>query len=159
MRLSNCEWRSIVDVPSPFGYDSDHPLRRQASHASHVILPPPLARPEYSRRRQMGASGYIHHDRTPSLSNDQICISLNSTCSSPHRWNPRFQDCETMPLRFIRVPRVNTRDVLHLATSAAALTRELSSMSCFPPAVAAVSIVLLIFETIQVSSYLYSHNL
>ncbi|KAF9456391.1 hypothetical protein BDZ94DRAFT_1229713 [Collybia nuda] len=57
-----------------------------------------------------------------------------------------------MPLRFIRVPRINTQDVLHLATSATVLTRELSAMSGFPPAVAAVSIVLLIFETIQVST-------
>ncbi|RDB19620.1 hypothetical protein Hypma_013247 [Hypsizygus marmoreus] len=54
-----------------------------------------------------------------------------------------------MPLRFVKVPRVNTQDVLHIAVSATSLTRELSSMSFFPPATAAVSIVLLILQTLQ----------
>ncbi|KAG6812613.1 hypothetical protein H0H92_001832 [Tricholoma furcatifolium] len=56
-----------------------------------------------------------------------------------------------MPLRLIRakVPRVNTQDVLSVATAAAASTKELSNMSCIPPAAAAVSIALLILQTVQ----------
>ncbi|KAG6887667.1 hypothetical protein C0995_013619, partial [Termitomyces sp. Mi166 len=56
-----------------------------------------------------------------------------------------------MPLRYVRVkiPRVDSQDVSHVTTTAAALTKELSSMSFFPPATAAVSIVLLILETLQ----------
>ncbi|KAF8064152.1 hypothetical protein FPV67DRAFT_1698491 [Lyophyllum atratum] len=54
-----------------------------------------------------------------------------------------------MPLRFIKVPRINSQDVLHLALSSTSLMRELSSMSFFPPATAAVSIVLLILQTLQ----------
>ncbi|KAG6837783.1 hypothetical protein H0H93_001710 [Arthromyces matolae] len=58
---------------------------------------------------------------------------------------------QKMPLRLIRtkVPRVNSQDVLQLATAATALTKELSNMSFFPPATAAVSIVLLILQTVQ----------
>ncbi|KAF5375353.1 hypothetical protein D9615_008027 [Tricholomella constricta] len=56
-----------------------------------------------------------------------------------------------MPLRFIkvRVPRVNSQDVVHLAISATSLMRELSNLAFFPPATAAVSIVLLILQTVQ----------
>ncbi|KAG6859888.1 hypothetical protein C0995_002433 [Termitomyces sp. Mi166 len=56
-----------------------------------------------------------------------------------------------MPLRYIRakLPRVDGRAVLNMTTTATALTKELSNMSFFPPATAAVSIVLLILETVQ----------
>ncbi|KAF8890621.1 hypothetical protein BD779DRAFT_1516063 [Infundibulicybe gibba] len=54
-----------------------------------------------------------------------------------------------MPLRFVKVPRSSTNDALHLAISAATLTKELSNLAQFPPATAAVSVILLIFETIQ----------
>ncbi|KAG5638407.1 hypothetical protein H0H81_000184 [Sphagnurus paluster] len=57
-----------------------------------------------------------------------------------------------MPLRFIKVraiPRINTQDVLEFAVTATSLVKELSGMSFFPPALAAVSVVLLILETFQ----------
>ncbi|KAG5641669.1 hypothetical protein DXG03_004518 [Asterophora parasitica] len=57
-----------------------------------------------------------------------------------------------MPLRFKKIKsasRINSQDILDLALSASSLVRELSSMSFFPPAMAAVSVVVLILETVQ----------
>lgn len=58
-----------------------------------------------------------------------------------------------MPLRIIRVPQpvINKEDALRIALTTSALAKELSSLSAFPPVVAAASILLLIFQTIQVS--------
>ena len=58
-----------------------------------------------------------------------------------------------MPLRMIRVPQpvINKEDALRIALTTSALAKELSSLSAFPPLVAAASILLLIFQTVQVS--------
>lgn len=55
-----------------------------------------------------------------------------------------------MPLRFIR-SKVSAIDPLQLAISTTALTRDVLSALQFPPAIAAVAVVLLILETVQVS--------
>ena len=60
-----------------------------------------------------------------------------------------------MPLRFIKIPkkssvRLDPSDVLEVGVTVAALTKELASVSAFPPATAAVSIILLILQTLQV---------
>ena len=60
-----------------------------------------------------------------------------------------------MPLRFIKVPkkssiRLDPSDVLQVGVTVTALTKELATISVFPPAIAAVSIVLVILETLQV---------
>jgi hypothetical protein len=62
-----------------------------------------------------------------------------------------------MPLGFVKAiktkapkPRVGSQDVLQIASSVVSLTKELTTLSFFPPATAAVSIVLLMLETIQV---------
>lgn len=55
-----------------------------------------------------------------------------------------------MPLRFIR-SKVSCVDPLQMAISTTAFARDLLSTLQFPPAVAAVSIVLLMLETVQVS--------
>ncbi|KAG6374029.1 hypothetical protein JVT61DRAFT_4667 [Boletus reticuloceps] len=55
-----------------------------------------------------------------------------------------------MPLRFIR-SKVCAVDPLQVAVSATALAKDLLTTLQFPPAIAAVSIVLLMLETVQVS--------
>lgn len=60
-----------------------------------------------------------------------------------------------MPLRFIKIPkkssvRLDPGDVLQVGITVTALTKELANISVFPPATAAVSIVLLILQTLQV---------
>lgn len=55
-----------------------------------------------------------------------------------------------MPLRFIR-SKVSGVDPLQVAISTTALARDLLLTLQFPPAIAAVSVVLLILETVQVS--------
>lgn len=54
-----------------------------------------------------------------------------------------------MPLRFIR-SKVSSIDPLQVAISTTALVRDLLLTLQFPPAIAAVSVVLLILETVQV---------
>lgn len=56
-----------------------------------------------------------------------------------------------MPLRFIRSKLSTGLDALQVAISTTALTKDLLSTLQFPPAIAAVSVVLLILETVQVS--------
>jgi hypothetical protein len=58
-----------------------------------------------------------------------------------------------MPLRIIRIPQplINKEDALRIALTTSSLAKELSNMSAFPPLVAAASILLLIFQTVQVS--------
>lgn len=55
-----------------------------------------------------------------------------------------------MPLRSIR-SKILGMDSLQIAISTTALTKDLLSTLQFPPVTAAVSIVLLILETVQVS--------
>lgn len=56
-----------------------------------------------------------------------------------------------MPLQFIRSKVSTGFDPLQAAISTTALAKDLLSTLQFPPAIAAVSIVLLILETVQVS--------
>lgn len=57
-----------------------------------------------------------------------------------------------MPLRFIRSKVSGIMiDPLQVAISTTALAKDLLSTLQFPPAIAAVSLVLLILETVQVS--------
>ncbi|KAJ7468590.1 hypothetical protein FB451DRAFT_1039570 [Mycena latifolia] len=55
-----------------------------------------------------------------------------------------------MPLKLTRrIARQNSDSVLQLAVSLTALSKDLASMSCFPPATALVCVLLLIMETVQ----------
>ncbi|KAJ7073266.1 hypothetical protein B0H15DRAFT_869336 [Mycena belliarum] len=55
-----------------------------------------------------------------------------------------------MPLKLTRrVARQNSDSVLQLAVSLTALSKDLATMSCFPPATALVGVLLLIMETVQ----------
>ncbi|KII83852.1 hypothetical protein PLICRDRAFT_444120 [Plicaturopsis crispa FD-325 SS-3] len=54
-----------------------------------------------------------------------------------------------MPLTFIRKKSLKPKDALHVAHTVTSIVHELTGMMSFPPASAAVSILLLIFETIQ----------
>lgn len=56
-----------------------------------------------------------------------------------------------MPLRFIRSKVSTGLDPLQAAISATAIAKDLLSTLQFPPAIAAVSVVLLMLETVQVS--------
>jgi hypothetical protein len=58
-----------------------------------------------------------------------------------------------MPLRFIR-SKVSGVDPLQVAISMTALAKDLLLTLQFPPAIVAVSVVLLILETVQVSTVL-----
>ena len=60
------------------------------------------------------------------------------------------QHADAMPLRFVR-SKVSGVDPLQLAISTTALAKDLLTTLQFPPAIAAVSVVLLILETVQVS--------
>ena len=55
-----------------------------------------------------------------------------------------------MPLRYVR-KRLTAENALSVAVATTSVTRELADMLQFPPARAAASILLLIFQTIQVS--------
>ena len=60
-----------------------------------------------------------------------------------------------MPLRIIRVlgqPSINKEDALRIALTTSTLAKELSNLSAFPPIIAASSILLIIFQTVQVST-------
>jgi hypothetical protein len=60
-----------------------------------------------------------------------------------------------MPLRFIRTKKLEIGiDPLQAAITTTALTRDLMATMQFPPATAAVSVLLLILQTIQVSRHL-----
>ncbi|TFK69796.1 hypothetical protein BDN72DRAFT_878230 [Pluteus cervinus] len=54
-----------------------------------------------------------------------------------------------MPLRIVRIPKLTKEDVIHTAIAATSFTKDLSNLSCFPPAAAAISIVSLILQTVQ----------
>lgn len=56
-----------------------------------------------------------------------------------------------MPLRYVR-KRLTAENVLSVAVTTTAITRELTDMLQFPPASAAAGVLLLIFRTIQVSA-------
>lgn len=57
-----------------------------------------------------------------------------------------------MPLRFVRMKKPRTDiDPLQAAITTTAFTRDLLATLQFPPVTAAVSVLLLILETIQVS--------
>lgn len=63
-----------------------------------------------------------------------------------------------MPLRYVK-RRLTGQNVLTVAVATTSVTYELADMLQFPPARAATGILLLIFQTIQVSvfSLLYQH--
>lgn len=66
-----------------------------------------------------------------------------------------------MPLRFVRskISGVTPVDPLQAAITTTAFARDLVSTLQFPPATAAISVLLLIFETIQVSLMLMAYNI
>lgn len=55
-----------------------------------------------------------------------------------------------MPLRYVK-KRLTAENALSVAIATTAVTRELADMTQFPPARAAAGLLLLIFQTIQVS--------
>lgn len=57
-----------------------------------------------------------------------------------------------MPLRYVR-KRLTVENALTVAIATTAVTKELTDMLQFPPARAATGILLLIFQTIQVSYF------
>lgn len=56
-----------------------------------------------------------------------------------------------MPLRYVR-SKLSADSALSVAVATTSITKELADMLQFPPARAAAGILLLIFQTIQVSS-------
>ena len=61
----------------------------------------------------------------------------------------RPEDELEMPLQYVR-RRLTAESVLTVAVATTTVTRELADMAQFPPARAAASLLLVIFQTIQV---------